>query len=115
MLEDLIAMIAEFRSDRLGVADGVGEARKMLVLADANDKCDALGVGQCRRGSREHEEERRGKDTKHGSLAFPFARSGALGKLASVERIYHSADAARRARAWRGAAFAMIVNRLETM
>ena len=75
MLGDLKAVIPQLGGDRLGVADGIGKARKMLVLANAEDERDALGVGQCWQVSREQEQERRGKHTKHGSLAFPNARS----------------------------------------
>ena len=47
---------------------------------------DALSFGRRGQCGREHDEERRGKDTKHGSFAFPFAGSRALGKLASGRR-----------------------------
>ena len=75
MLGDLEAVIAELRGDRLGIGDGIGEARKMLIFADADDERHALGIGRGRQRGREHEEEGCGKDTKHWILAFPIARS----------------------------------------
>ena len=48
VLGDLEAVIAQLRGDGLGVGDGIGEARKMLVLADADDERHALAVGRSR-------------------------------------------------------------------